>query len=168
MRRFPSFLRITNDPILAMNGTRPRVDYRPRPRTNFEPVGDARLDRLSRLRRAIPVQLNEGMGDGEPGFWNPIASSLSSAISGAIPAIASVQVAKIQAGQTASLLREQSKLYTPQNFATLQAQGSFEAQARANAAAAAAGTTSAPMTTGTLLALGGLALGAVFLLTRRK
>lgn len=130
------------------------------------PARDSRIVTLHRLRTYIPEGV--GLSDGEAGFWNSITSSLTGAISSAIPALAQVQVAKLQAQSTASLLKSQSQLYTPQNIATLQAQGQFEATQRANLAAAASGSTMAPMSTGTLIALGAVALGGIWLLTRKK
>ena len=128
-------------------------------------TSEAQLGPLSRIRSYMPAY---GMSEDAPGFWSSITGALSNTIQAAIPALATVQVAKLQANQTASLLRSQAGLYTPQNLQTLQMQGAFEAAQRANMAAAAAGSTSAPMTTGTLIAVGGLVLGGIFLLSRKK
>jgi hypothetical protein len=184
MRMMRSFEipRIVDDPIMALHGVKPRIhrDFVNRPRPGSmataetrraipmpreHPAFEPRLSDLNRIRTFIP----EGLSEGEtPGFWSNIASALSTTISSAIPSLAAVQVAKLQANQTASLLQTQAKLYTPQNLATLQNQGAFEAAQRANMAAAAAGSTTPPITTGTMIALGVAALGGIWLLTRKK
>lgn len=179
---------IVNDPLFQMRGIGPRMRHPvafhpvkgpqpegriPRPvfrsglvnRMVERITREPQLAPLSRIRSFLPYGMSEGSA---PGFWSSITGAISSTIQSAIPALASVQVAKIQANQNASLLRAQAGLYTPQNIATLQQQGAFEAAQRANMAAAASGSTTAPLTTGTMIALGVAALGGLYLITRKK
>lgn len=178
--------RVTQDPILTMAGIGPRlrrVNFQPRPRTTDAP-GRPVVDFQPRPRAAAgegyPVRRfpwasprdrrwpTMGLSDDAPGFWSSLSSTVGDALKAVVPSLAAVQVAKLQVQGQQSLLKTQAGLYTPQNLSTLQAQGAFEAAQRANAAAAAAGSTTPPLTMGTMIAVGALALGGIWLATRGR
>lgn len=100
------------------------------------------------------------------GFWATIASGLSSAVAGVLPAFAQVQTARLMTTQNAALLRQAgTQLYTPGNIQTLQQQAEFEAAQRLINQGRTTGATSLPIS-GTMLAV--LGVGALGLYLARK
>ena len=184
MRAF-NLPQVIQDPLLTMAGIGPRlrrVDFQPRPRpgsgegvvsrpvVDFQPrpritVGEGRARTYPFLAPRDRRWATMGLSDEAPGFWSSLSSTVGDALKAVVPSLAAVQVAKLQIQGQQSILKSQAQLYTPQNVQTLQAQGFYEATHRANAAAAASGSTMAPMSTGTMIAVGALALGGIWLAT---
>lgn len=158
---------LTGRALPAEGSPRPRpLPYVPiprRPRPGVRPMGRPVSPFWAAISRRLG--LNTGLSEAAPaapGFWGSLGNTLGGIVSNVLPAFAQIEIAKKQTQAGAAL-------YTPQNIEILRRQAEYEAQVRANAAAAAAGSTSAPISTNTLLLVGGgLAAVLVLMNMRRK